>query len=50
MSLVYINGLDNEIDGDISKFADNTKINRLMRLESDVTALLTDRDKMNKNG
>ena len=44
--LIYINDLDSEISSDVSKFADDTKIGRLIRSESDVIALQADLDRM----
>ena len=37
--IIYINDLDNGINSDISKFADDSKIGRLIRSESDVKDL-----------
>ena len=37
--LIYINDLDNGISSDISKFADDSKISRIIRSESDVKDL-----------
>ena len=37
--LIYINYLDSEISSDVRKFADDTKIGRLIRSESDVICL-----------
>ncbi len=38
---IYIN-VDSGISSDASKFADDTKTGRVIRLDSDVTALQTD--------
>ena len=44
--LIYINDLDSGISSDISKFADDTKVGRLIRTETDAIALQEDLDKM----
>ena len=46
--LIYINDLDSGISSDISKFADDTKIGRVIRSDLDVFALQTDLDRMNE--
>ena len=46
--LIYINDLDSGISSDVSKFADDTKIGRVIRSDSDVIALQSDLDKMNE--
>ena len=46
--LIYINDLDSGISSDVSKFADDTKIGRVIRSDTDVIALQTDLDKMNE--
>ena len=44
--LIYINDLDNGISSDVSKFADDTKVGRLIRSDADVIALQADLDRM----
>ena len=46
--LIYINDLDSGISSDVSKFADDTKIGRVIKSDTDVIALQTDLDKMNE--
>ena len=46
--LIYINDLDSGISSDVSKFADDTKIGRLIRSDSDVIALQEDLDRLNE--
>ena len=43
---MYINNLDSGITSDVSKFADDTKIGRLIRLDEDVRLLLEDLNKL----
>ena len=45
--VMYINDLDNCIDSDISKFADDTKIGRVNRSQTGVEVLQRDLDRMN---
>ena len=40
--IMYINDLDNGISSDISKFADDSRIGRIIRSESDVKDLQRD--------
>ena len=44
--LIYINDLDSGISSDISKFANDSKIGRIIRSESDVKDLQGDLDKV----
>ena len=46
--IIYINDLDNGISSDISKVADDSKIDRIIRLESDVKELQGDLDRLNE--
>ena len=46
--IIYINNLDNGISSDISKFADDNKIGRIIRSESDVIDLQEDLDRLNE--
>ena len=46
--LIHINDLDNGISSDISKFADDSKIGRIIRSESDVKDLQGDLDRLNE--
>ena len=46
--LIYINDLDSGISSDVSKFADDTKIGKLIRSDSDVIDLQADLDKMSE--
>ena len=46
--LIYITDLDNGISSDISKFADDSKIGRIIRSESDVKDLQGDLDRLNE--
>ena len=46
--LIYIKDLDSGISSDVSKFADDTKIGRVIRSDSDVIALQADLDNMNE--
>ena len=45
---VYINDLDSGISSDISKFADNMKIGRIIRSDSDAITLHADFDRLNE--
>ena len=44
--IIYINDLDNVVTCDISKFADDTKVGRLINSQHDVELLQTDLDRM----
>ena len=44
--IIYINDLDNGVNSDISKFADDTKIGRLINSRNDTEILQIDLDKM----
>ena len=46
--VLYINDLDSGISSYISKFADDTKIGRIIRSDSDTNALQRDLEKMNE--
>ena len=46
--IIYINDLDNGISSDISKFADDSKIGKIIRSESDVKDLQGDLDRLNE--
>ena len=46
--LIYINDVESGISSDISKFADDSKISRIIRSESDVRDLKGDLDKLIK--
>ena len=46
--LIYINDLDSGISSDISKFADDTKLGRIIGSQSDVNILQGDLDKLNE--
>ena len=46
--IIYINDLDNGISSDISKFADDSKIGRIIKSESDVKDLQGDLDRLNE--
>ena len=47
--IIYINDLDSGISNDISKFADDSKIGRIIRSESDVKDLQGDLDRLNES-
>ena len=44
----YRDDFDSGISSDINKFTDDTKIGRIIRLDSDATVLQVDMDKMNE--
>ena len=46
--IIYINDLDNGTSSDISKFADDSKIGRIIRSEFDVKDLQGDLDRLNE--
>ena len=46
--LIYINDLDSGISSDISKFADDSKIDKIIRSESDVKDVQGYLDRLNK--
>ena len=46
--IMYINDLDNGVNSDISKFADDTKIGRLINLQNDIDQLQRDLDTMHE--
>ena len=46
--LICTNDVDGGINSDINKLADDTKIGRLIRSDSDAIALQADLDRMNK--
>ena len=46
--IIYINDLDNGISSDISKFADDSKIGRISKSESDVKDLQRNLDRLNE--
>ena len=46
--LIYINDLDSEVSSDISKFADDSNIGRIIRSESDVKDLQGNLDRSNE--
>ena len=46
--IIYINNLDNGISSDISKFADDSKIGRIIKSEYDVKDLQGDLDRLNE--
>ena len=46
--LIHINDLDSGISSDISKFADDFKIGRIIRSESDIKDLQGDLDRLNE--
>ena len=46
--LLYINELDSGISSDICKFTDDSKIDRIIRSESDIKYLQGDLDRLNE--
>ena len=46
--IIYINDLDNGISSDINKFADDSKIGRIIKSKSDVKDLQGDLDRLNE--
>ena len=46
--ILYINDLDSGISNDISKFANDSRIGRIIRSESDVKDLQGDLDRLNE--
>ena len=46
--IIYINDLDSGISSDISEFADDSRIGRIIRSESDVKNLQGDLDRLNE--
>ena len=50
MFLIYINDLDTGVCSDLSKFADDTKIGKIIKTEADVRTLQADLDRMSDWG
>ncbi len=44
--IIYINDLDSGISSDVSKFADDTKVGRVIRTDQDASELQDDLDRL----